>query len=142
VTVSVMTASAPRPPETLSILSARVQTATGSVISPMKWDNRELGLWSLTKNRWFSIGGTTPRNADYWNFEFAVNEYSVNFFFGKHIGMEYWWGDEYKVHEIKPRNCKCFSCQMHQPLSPELRKALFEKFCDPNYKPKKLPPRE
>jgi len=100
----------------------------------MKWDNRELGLWSLTKNRWFSIGGTTPRNAGYWNFEFGTENYSVNFFFGKHVGIELWLKEEYKVRQWTPKNCSCFGCRMHQPLSPEIIEALRKKFCTPRFK--------
>lgn len=89
----------------------------------MKWD-KVLGLWTLIRTEKFAVYGSTFRNADYLTLTVDVGDYTVDLFFGRHIGMHFWRGEEIKQYEWKPKNCKCFGCAMHQPLSPENAEAI------------------
>jgi hypothetical protein len=62
----------------------------------MKWCS-DTGVWQLFKTSWLSVGGTTPRNADFW----AIHLDSVwldrnwwfSFEFPRYLGLIIWKGE-------------------------------------------------
>lgn len=91
---------------------------------------KTLGMWCLVYTQWVRIYGTTPRNAGYWNLNIGVLDFDVKAFVGKHVGVEFWFGEKLKLYEWKPKDCTCFGCMMHKPLPPGLLEAIRRRLFD------------
>lgn len=98
------------------------------------WDS-DYGIWTLIHTKWFSIHGTTPRNADVWSLDIDLGKYSLCLSTGPHASIEFWSGDN--LHQLRRNKagCRCYGCTMHQPLSPEIRERLFNSLTELPHNP-------
>lgn len=97
----------------------------------MRWDGK-LGIWYLVDGRNFAIHGTTFRNAGYLTLQIDLFNYGLDFYLGKHIGTHLWLSEKIKTLEWKSKDCNCYGCALHQPLSPELKAILLKKYFEGN----------
>jgi hypothetical protein len=89
------------------------------------WDG-EYGIWTLIRTKWFSIHGTTPRNADVWSLDIDLGKYSLCFSTGVHASVEFWSGDTLHQFQRNKPDCRCFTCRVYQPLPPEVKAKLVD----------------
>lgn len=109
----------------------------------MKFWDSDLGIWALIRTKWFSIEGTTPRNADVWVLAILVGNRELEFVTGPHARITYWRGNKY-IWELarNSKNCKCYNCRMMAPPPLEFWARVKEIEENGGFPVRKLPPRK
>lgn len=106
------------------------------------WDwDPDLGMWSVGWS-WFSLHGTTPRNADIWTLDIDLGKYSLWLSSGPHRSIEFLNDGTFvwsKSHV--PSDCPCYSCRVHRPPTLKEWEQMVYAMGSGDVPTRKLPPR-
>lgn len=101
--------------------------------------NRDAGVWATIQSKYLRIDGTTPRNADVFQFNLEIgplnHDFSIWVTLGRledHPGIIFWWGIKSKQFRLKRKDCKCYDCRLHKPIPREVIEAMMKSMTDPD----------